>query len=80
MKHSRVLVLIGAISALIIMTALSSAFGAVVPMLIPKKWTILLSMLLFLFFALKLFWEVYKNEVSKMDKNMFFYKFSKFLN
>lgn len=62
MRYSRAFVLIGAISALIIMTVLSCAFGVVIPKLIPKKWTIFISMLLFLFFGLKLLWEVYKNE------------------
>ena len=36
--------------------------GYVIPQLIPKKWTIFLSMILFFFFGLKMIYEAYKNE------------------
>ena len=46
--------------------------GYVIPQLIPKRWTILLSMILFLFFGLKMLWEAYKDEqVFKKIKHIY---------
>lgn len=62
MRYDRMFTFIGAIGALVLMTILSCGFGYVIPQLIPKRWTILLSAVLFFFFGVKMLWEAYKNE------------------
>lgn len=54
MKHARVAVFTGAIAALTIMTILSTAMGLVLPKFLEKKYTHILSGILFLYFGVKL--------------------------
>lgn len=54
MKHDRMSVFAGAIAALILMTILSTALGLVLPKFLDRKYTHLLSGILFLYFGIKL--------------------------
>jgi putative Ca2+/H+ antiporter (TMEM165/GDT1 family) len=54
MKHDRSAVFVGAITALIIMTILSTAMGLILPNIMPRQYTHLLGALLFLYFGFKL--------------------------
>jgi putative Ca2+/H+ antiporter (TMEM165/GDT1 family) len=54
MKHDRSAVFVGAITALIIMTILSTAMGLILPNILPRQYTHLLGALLFLYFGFKL--------------------------
>jgi putative Ca2+/H+ antiporter (TMEM165/GDT1 family) len=54
MKHDRMSVFAGAIAALILMTVLSTALGLVLPKFLDRKYTHLLSGILFLYFGIKL--------------------------
>jgi putative Ca2+/H+ antiporter (TMEM165/GDT1 family) len=64
MKNARLTVFIGAISALGLMTILSTALGYAVPNLISRSYTRILAILLFGFFGIKMLWDAYK-----MDKD-----------
>jgi putative Ca2+/H+ antiporter (TMEM165/GDT1 family) len=68
MTHSRVTVFSGAISALAVMTILSTAVGSTLPNLLPHSVTHAVSIVLFLFFGLKLLKEVYDHD-PKATKN-----------
>jgi len=68
MTHSRVTVFSGAISALAVMTILSTAVGSTLPNLLPHSVTHAVSIVLFLFFGLKLLKEVYDHD-PKTTKN-----------
>ena len=59
MKHPRLVVFTGALSALFAMTILSAVLGHAVPTLIPKRWTNLAAACLFLVFGLKMLKEGY---------------------
>jgi len=54
MKHPRAIVLAGALGALALMTVLSSAAGFALPNLIPRVYTHYASVVLFIFFGIKL--------------------------
>ena len=56
-KFGRVPVFLGALSALIIMTALSAVMGVVLPAIMSRKYTHFLASLLFFYFGLKLLYE-----------------------
>ncbi|XP_028133727.2 transmembrane protein 165 isoform X1 [Diabrotica virgifera virgifera] len=58
MKHPRLTVFAGAISALILMTVLSAVFGWLVTV-IPRAYTYYISTALFAIFGLKMLWEGY---------------------
>lgn len=58
MKHPRITVFSGAISALIVMTVLSALFGTLAT-LIPRAYTYYISTALFAFFGLKMLREGY---------------------
>ncbi|KAI7898586.1 uncharacterized protein BX663DRAFT_524687 [Cokeromyces recurvatus] len=59
MKHSRLVVFMGAFSSLAIMSILSAFMGHVVPNLIPKKYTDMAAAILFLIFGLRMMYEAY---------------------
>mmetsp|Transcript_12070 Transcript_12070/g.20625 ORF Transcript_12070/g.20625 Transcript_12070/m.20625 type:complete len:281 (+) Transcript_12070:1437-2279(+) len=61
MKHSRGLVLTGALLALYVMTVLSVIMGKAFPLLFDKKYTSLIAGLLFLYFGLSLLRDWYKS-------------------
>ena len=63
LKYNRVVVFGGASAALFVMSALSVAFGLIVPTLLNKRYTSIVSSVLFLFFGCKLLHDYYKNEV-----------------
>lgn len=65
MKNNRKLVLLGAAGALALMTILSVAFGMILPQLLSKRITTLLSALLFLIFGLKMIHEYFQMKEEK---------------
>jgi len=68
MTHNRVTVFSGAICALAVMTILSAAMGWTIPNLLPHSVTHSVSIVLFLFFGVKLLKEVYEHD-PKATKN-----------
>jgi len=64
MKNARLTVFLGAMTALGLMTILSTALGYAVPNLIPRSFTRILAIILFGFFGVKMLWDAYK-----MDKD-----------
>jgi len=62
MRYSRIAVFAGAILALVLMTAISTAFGWIVPALIPPKITQIIVTVLFFFFGAKLLYDVYNDD------------------
>jgi len=57
MKHSRMLVFAGALSALALMTVLSTMVGYTLPSLLPRAYTHFASAILFLYFGVRLLYE-----------------------
>jgi Ca2+/H+ antiporter, TMEM165/GDT1 family len=70
MKHDRSAVFTGAITALVIMTILSTGMGLVLPRLLPKQYTHILGGLLFLYFGVKLFSESMSMEEGKTSDEL----------
>lgn len=70
MKHSRCAVFTGAILALILMTILSTAMGLVLPNLLPREYTHVLSGILFLYFGVKLIMEARAMESGKASDEL----------
>ena len=70
MKHSRVPVFLGALSALVIMTVLSSIMGLILPSLMSKKYTHILAAVLFMYFGLKLLYESREMEAGKVSDEL----------
>lgn len=62
MRYNRMAVFAGAISALVLMTGISTAFGWIVPVLIPPKITQIIVTVLFFFFGAKLLYDVYNDD------------------
>jgi putative Ca2+/H+ antiporter (TMEM165/GDT1 family) len=62
MRYNRLAVYAGAISALVLMTGISVAFGWVVPKLIDPKITQIIVTVLFFFFGAKLLYDVYSDD------------------
>eukprot|EP00811_Abedinium_folium_P003118 NODE_12869_length_1199_cov_1.935634.p1 GENE.NODE_12869_length_1199_cov_1.935634~~NODE_12869_length_1199_cov_1.935634.p1 ORF type:complete len:314 (-),score=117.53 NODE_12869_length_1199_cov_1.935634:209-1150(-) len=54
MRHSPVVVFLGAVAALAVMTVLGAIIGFALPVLLPRQYTHYAAMLLFLYFGLKL--------------------------
>lgn len=76
MQHSRIIVFLGAISALALMTILSAVFGLAATF-IPHIYTFYISTALFVFFGLKMLWEGYhmtakdtKNELEEVQSDI----------
>lgn len=57
MKHPRLLIFGGALSALAVMTVLSTAMGYTLPSLLPRSYTHIASAFLFLYFGVRLLYE-----------------------
>jgi len=70
MKHPRSAVFGGAILALVAMTVLSTAMGLVLPNILPKEYTHLLSGVLFLYFGFKLISESRAMESGKTSDEL----------
>lgn len=62
MKHSHVTVFAGAIAALALMTALSAAMGILLPTLLSKEVTHYACIALFLFFGVRLLYDVFTSD------------------
>lgn len=62
MRYNRIAVLSGALFALFLMTALSTAFGQIVPALLPASVTHILITVLFFFFGGKLLYDAYNDD------------------
>lgn len=76
MQHSRLIVFLGAISALALMTILSAVFG-LAAQFIPHIYTFYISTALFVFFGLKMLWDGYhmtakdtKNELEEVQSDI----------
>jgi Ca2+/H+ antiporter, TMEM165/GDT1 family len=70
MKHDRSAVFAGAMTALIIMTILSTGMGLVLPRVLPKQYTHILGGVLFLYFGIKLFTESLSMETGKASDEL----------
>ncbi|KAG1836032.1 hypothetical protein DFJ58DRAFT_191459 [Suillus subalutaceus] len=57
MRHSRLVVFLGAIASLVFMSMLSASLGHILPTLLPKKWTQIMAGVLFLVFGSKMVME-----------------------
>jgi putative Ca2+/H+ antiporter (TMEM165/GDT1 family) len=64
MRYNRLAVLAGALLALFLMTAISTAFGYVVPKILPPSVTHILITILFFFFGAKLLYDAYTDDGS----------------
>lgn len=62
MRYNRMAVLSGALLALFLMTALSTAFGQIVPALLPASVTHIVITVLFFFFGGKLLYDAYNDD------------------
>jgi putative Ca2+/H+ antiporter (TMEM165/GDT1 family) len=62
MRYNRIAVLCGALFALFLMTAISTAFGQIVTALIDPFYVHIVTTLLFFFFGVKLLWDAYHDE------------------
>lgn len=67
MRNARLTVFLGAISALALMTVLSTALGYAVPNLISRSYTRILAILLFGFFGFKMLWDAYKMDADESE-------------
>lgn len=70
MKHERLAVFTGAIAALILMTVLSTAMGLVLPKFLDRKYTHILSGILFLYFGIKLIYDSRSMEGGKHSEEL----------
>jgi len=68
MRYNRLAVLAGALLALFLMTAISTAFGYVVPKLLPASVTHILITVLFFFFGGKLLYDAYTDDGSDSNE------------
>jgi len=62
MRYNRLAVLCGALLALFLMTGISTAFGSIVPTLLPASVTHILITILFFFFGGKLLYDAYSDD------------------
>jgi putative Ca2+/H+ antiporter (TMEM165/GDT1 family) len=62
MRYNRIAVLAGALLALFLMTAISTAFGYIVPTILPASVTHILITVLFFFFGGKLLYDAYNDD------------------
>jgi putative Ca2+/H+ antiporter (TMEM165/GDT1 family) len=61
MRYNRIAVLSGALTALFIMTGISTAFGSIVPIILPPMVTHIMITILFFFFGFKLLYDAYND-------------------
>jgi len=62
MRYNRIAVFAGALTALFLMTAISTAFGYIVPTILPASVTHIFITLLFFFFGGKLLYDAYTDD------------------
>jgi len=62
MRYNRIAVLSGALLALLLMTGISTAFGKLVPTILPPSMTHILITVLFFFFGGKLLYDAYTDD------------------
>jgi len=62
MRYNRIAVICGALLALFLMTAISTAFGSIVPTLLPAAVTHIIITVLFFFFGGKLLYDAYTSD------------------
>lgn len=62
MKHPQLVVFLGAIGALVVMTALSAGLGVLLPTLLSKEITHIACICLFAFFGIRLLYDVYTSD------------------
>jgi Ca2+/H+ antiporter, TMEM165/GDT1 family len=70
MKHSRSIIFIGSILALIIMTIISTGMGLILPKFLDRKYTHILSGILFLYFGIKLIYDSSLMEHGKVSEEL----------
>lgn len=70
MKFARWAVLIGALTALVVMTILSVAMGMILPQLVSATYTHLLGGALFIYFGLKLLWDSREMQYGKASDEL----------
>ncbi|KAI2494193.1 Uncharacterized protein family UPF0016 [Fragilaria crotonensis] len=70
MRHDRSAVFCGAITALVIMTILSSAMGLILPQFLDRKYTHVLGGILFLYFGIKLLYESKQMEANRVSEEL----------
>lgn len=68
MRYSRIAVLFGALLALLLMTILSTAFGWIVPVLLPPHITHIAITILFFFFGIKLLYDSFAGGHEENDE------------
>lgn len=71
MRHPKSIVLSGALSALIVMTVLSTGLGRIVPNLISRKHTNSAATVLYLFFGLRLLYIAWRSDSKSSQKKEF---------
>mmetsp|Transcript_18897 Transcript_18897/g.26313 ORF Transcript_18897/g.26313 Transcript_18897/m.26313 type:complete len:340 (-) Transcript_18897:228-1247(-) len=69
MKHNRLMVFLGAVSALALMTVLSVAVGYALPNLFPKLYTYYAAIILFAYFGIKLLYDAFEMYVNPPKSN-----------
>ena len=69
MKHSHITVFAGAITALILMTVLSTCLGVLLPTLLSKELTHYACIILFTFFGVRLLYDVYSSDEPSTSEN-----------
>ncbi|GJP64598.1 hypothetical protein CLOP_g21573 [Closterium sp. NIES-67] len=70
MRHPRRWVLLGSLSALWVMTILSSLFGWAAPTLLPRAWTHVCTTLLFFLFGLRSLWDGLTMDASRASDEL----------
>jgi len=68
MRYSRIAVLLGALLALLAMTIISTAFGWIVPVLLPPHVTHIAITVLFFFFGVKLLYDSFTSQPGEHDE------------
>jgi len=68
MRYNRIAVLSGALIALFIMTGISTAFGSIVPIILPPMVTHIMITILFFFFGIKLLYDAYHEDKEESNE------------
>jgi len=68
MRYNRLAVLAGALLALLLMTIISTAFGSIVPVLLPEHITYIVITILFFFFGVKLLYDAFTDKPGEHDE------------
>lgn len=69
MRHSRLVIFVGAFAALLVQTVLSTAIGNVMPMFLSRTWTQPFAALLFFIFGIRLLWDAKQMEWQSTEPN-----------